>query len=113
VLLAQQRHRRRNLELALTVGEEWLLHVPADSTVPGGYVAVGTLRRSRSTAGAPWRYELPVTVVEPPGEHVTGTTLTWGTVRRLYGSWAALLAAHPTWADLLATVGDPDDPVVL
>lgn len=103
----------RNLELVLMVSGELLLHVPADSTVPGGYLAVGDLSRVRTTAGSPYWWTLPCTLVEPPGPEVTPTTLTWGTVHRLYGSWSALLAAHPTWADLLATVGDPDDPVVL
>lgn len=114
-LLTETGEAERTLDLILAVGEPMLLHTPPDCVVPGGYVAIGDIsdqRRTRS-ARSPRRYwSLPCTVVDAPGPHVIPTTLTWGTVLRAYGSWTALLAAHPDWADLLSTVGSPEDPVV-
>src|SRR5690554_972079 len=114
-LLTETPEAERTLDLILAVGEPMLLHTPPDCVVPGGYVAIGDIsdqRRTRS-ARSPRRYwSLPCTVVDAPGPHVIPTTLTWGTVLRAYGSWTALLAAHPNWADLLSTVGSPEDPVV-
>jgi hypothetical protein len=31
----------------------------------------------------------------------------------LYGDWTSLISANSTWSDLLATVGGPDDLVVI
>lgn len=107
----------RDIDLALAEGGILFIHVPADSPVPGGYVTVGdTTQRpapSRRAGVTSEIWTLPCTVVAPPGPGVVGTTLTWGTVLNLYGDWNALLAANPTWADLLATVGSPEDLVVL
>src|SRR5690606_40962383 len=84
--------------------------------ISGGYVAIGDTTQQRRTRSArsPRRYTtLPCTVEAPPGPDVVPTLLTWATVRRLYGSWTALITASPTWADLLETVGSEEDVVVL
>jgi hypothetical protein len=104
----------RDMDLLLTSGDIFLIHVPpGPCPVQGGYVWIDTTSQQRPTTQTRWRFVLPCKVVTPPGPDVVGATLTWGTVERLYGSWTALLAANPTWADLLATVGSPDDLVVL
>lgn len=106
----------RAVELMLALGEPLMLHVPPGCPVPGGHVAVADVSAARRTRSArsPRRYwTLPCTLVAPPAPSVTPTTLTWGTVRRLWGDWSALLASNPTWADLLSTVGTPEDPVVI
>lgn len=104
------------LDLVLAVGGVLFVHTPAGCTVPGGYVLVGDTARERRTRSAvsPRRYtSLPCQVVTPPAPQVTGHLLTWSTVERLYGSWEAVAAAHETWRELLATVGSPDDLVVI
>lgn len=103
------------LDLILAAGGTYFVHVPDGSAVPGGYVSIGDTSEDRVVrhGTVPRRFNLPCTVVTPPGPEVTGGTLTWGTVERLYGSWSALLAEHSTWSSLLAEIGDPDDLVVL
>lgn len=104
------------LDLVIAAGGVLFVHTPAGCAVPGGYVVVGDTARERRTRSAvsPRRYtSLPCQVVTPPAPQITGTLLTWGTVERLFGSWDALVAAAPTWRDLLATVGSPDDLVVI
>lgn len=104
----------RDLDLTLTVGDTFLLQVPLGSSVPSGYIAIGdTDIERRSQRSVRRRHLLPCTVAAAPGPHIVASTLTWGTLMRLYGSWDALMAAHPTWADLMALVGSPDDVVVL
>lgn len=107
----------RDLDLTLAVGETFFIHVPPTRAVPGGYVAIsGTTeedRYPRAGDNTTWTFVLPCTTVNPPAPDVVGTTLTWGTVLNLYGSWNALLAANSTWADLLANVGSPEDLVTL
>lgn len=105
----------RNLDLSLTTGGTWLVHVPAGSPVPGGYVSVGdtTIGRRSNRSARRRRHLLPCTVVAAPGPGIVGTTMTWRTVERLYGSWTNLTNANPTWRDLLAGVGSPDDVVVI
>lgn len=104
----------RDMDLTLASGDTFYLQVPAGSQIPGGYVAIDTTGLERfGPVSTRRRWPLPCTVVTPPGPGVVGTTLTWGGVFNLYGSWAALDASNPTWRDLLATVGSPDDLVVL
>lgn len=105
------------LDLMLHAGATMFLHVPADSGLPGGYILTdgpSMQRLHRGSTDAPRVFDVDCINVAPPGPDVVGTTLTWRTVRRLYGdSWAATVAAHPTLASLLALVGDEDDLVVI
>lgn len=105
----------RDMDLILASGELFFIHIPAGSPIPGGYVVIGDSNEQLLTGGAesPQEFTLPCTVIAPPGPLVVGTTLTWGTVERLYGSWEALVASNATWIDLLDTVGSPEDLVVL
>lgn len=101
------------MDLVLAVRDTILIQVPPGKPTPGGYVHIYTTAQQRPNTQARFVFELPCAVEAPPGPDVTPTTLTWGTVRNLYGSWTALRAAHPTWASLLATVGSPDDLVAM
>jgi len=104
------------LDMMLSLGGEFHLHVPPERTFPGGYFV---LERSvqdrivRKGDRAPRVFTIPVRFCARPDPDIVGTTLTWGTVHRLFGSWEALVAAHPDWAQLLAVVGDPEDLVVI
>lgn len=105
----------RDLDLMLQAGGEMFIHTPAGSPVPGGYVAIDdvTFERLSHNANVHQVIELPCQVVAKPAPEVVGTLMTWRTVERLYGSWQQLLASNPSWGDLLALVGSPDDLVVL
>lgn len=105
----------RDLDLILAASGTMFIHVPAGDETPGGYVSIGGISANRIAPGRNMtkRYMLPCTVVAAPSAEVVGTTMTWATVERLYGSWQQVLAANPTWADLLATIGDPEDLVAL
>lgn len=102
----------RDVDLTLAAGDVFFLHIPQGVRAPGGYVTITGSSQERMFEGsdnAPQVFELNCSVVNPPGPSVVGTVLTWGTIFNIYGSWNALLTANPTWADLLSTVGSPDD----
>lgn len=122
LVTTQTLEQARDFELVLRAGETMLVKPPHEvfdecdivSALPGGYVEIGDLRKARAFDGSQvYRWDLPCQVVAPPGPDVIGTSMVWGTVFNLYGNWTALIAANPTWADLLATVGSPEDLVVL
>lgn len=113
--------QERDLELALTASGTFFLHVAHEevvecentSAIPGGYFVIDTTNQRRATVGSQTMvWTLPMIAVAPPEPQVAGTTLTWRTVERLYGSWTALWASNSTWRDLWATIADPDDMVV-
>jgi hypothetical protein len=121
-LLTKTTDARAKLDLSLLVGEVFFLHVPTTRPIlPGSmYVMVGTVtshrvdRKLPVAAVDPWyRFVLPLVEVAQPGPDVVGGTLTWETVRRLYGSWEAVWAAHDSFRELWATIGSPEDLVVL
>lgn len=104
------------LDLVLAAGGGvWFIHVPAAWPIPGGYVALGDVSIDRVVphGKVPHRITLPCTVVTPPAPQITGTLLTAAGLFRLYGSANALFAANPTGRELLATIGDPEDLVVI
>lgn len=104
------------MDIILTAGTTWFLHVPANCPIPGGYVSIGDTQQSRRTRSArsPRRYfTLPCRVEAPPAPQVTGTLLVAETIFRLYGSAEALYAAHATGRSLLQTILDPSDVVVV
>jgi hypothetical protein len=121
-LLTKTDTAHRKLDLTLMAGDVFFLHVPPTRRIlPGSmFVAIGTVTKHRvdqklpAGVADPWfRFTLPLVELAAPGPDVVGGTLTWGTVLNLYGSWEALVSAHPTWADLLDTVGSPEDLVTL
>lgn len=121
-ITTQTLEEARDMDLILATGKTILIHVPQEDVsgcgpvkaVPGGYVQVGTTTQRRAVPGSRiYQFTLPCVVVAPPGPDVIPTTLIWGTVFNMFGDWNALIAANPTWNDLLATVGSPEDPVVL
>ena len=103
------------LDLMLAAGGVLFVHVPPDLTdkVPGGYVRVAGSEQARRSTLERWAFDLACTAVAPPSPRIVGTTLTWETVRRLYGSWNALWASSSTWRDLWNEIGDPSDVVTL
>lgn len=105
----------RNMDLTLAAGGTMFVHVPDGDEVPGGYVTIGNTAAHRIAPGTGMTrmYTLPCQVVAKPSPEIVGTTMTWRTVERLYGSWQQLLASNPTWADLFQLIGSPDDLVNL
>jgi hypothetical protein len=109
------------LDLSLRAGGTWFVHVPTNPPVgragnallPGSmHVLIGAPRVVRIDGVAQVQlHVLPLTEVAAPAPEVVGVTLTWETVRRLYGSWTAVWAAHSTWRSLWDTIGDPSDVV--
>ena len=105
----------RDMDLTLASEDIFFIQVPPELAphMTGGYVRIGESTQHREADTIMWRFTIPCTVVAPPGPGVVGTTMTWGGVFRLYGSWEALVNSNPSWSELLATVGSPDDLVVL
>jgi hypothetical protein len=104
------------LDIVLAAGGVWLVHVPAASSVPGGYVVIGDTVEERLFRGdpdAPRVFTLPCTVVTPPAPAVVGSLLTAQTLFRLFGNADALYAAHSFGRSLVATIGSVEDTVVV
>ena len=113
-LLTDTLTEARDMDLALAAGRVMFVHVPDDCPIPGGYVAIsGTGEERRSTRGAKRYWPLECRIVAEPAPQVVPTTLTWRTVRRLYGGWQAVRQSNPTWGPLLDLVADLDDAVVI
>lgn len=104
------------IDLVLASGDPLYVQVPATgvlSTVPGGYVVVGDVKRSRfGTLSTRRWFDLPMTEVAPPGPDVVGSTSTWETLVAEFGSWTAVLAAFGTWEEVTEYVADPDVVIV-
>lgn len=101
------------LELVLASGDP--LYVQTDGTrdIPGGYVVVDEMERSRYGTMSGRRYfDLPMRNVAAPGPDVVGATSTWETLVAEFGSWNAVQAAFGTWADVVEHVADPSVVIV-
>lgn len=102
-----------NFDLVLASGDTLLVHVPAGSPVPGGYVTVGDTSEANSGPLLSRRiFALPCTEVAVPGPDVVGSPGNWQTALNTYATWTDVLAAHPTWSSLLELIGSPTDVVV-
>jgi hypothetical protein len=104
------------LDLVFASGDPMFIQVPATgvlSTVPGGYVVAGDVKRSRfgTTSTRRW-FDLPLTEVAPPGPDVVGSTSTWETLVAEFGSWTAVLAEFGTWTEVAEYVADPSVVIV-
>lgn len=104
------------LDLVFAAGDPLYVQVPATgrlSTVPGGYVVVGDVKRSRFGRVSERRwFELPMTEVAPPGPEVVGATATWESLIAEFGTWAAVLAEFGSWAEVAEHVSDPSVVIV-
>lgn len=109
------------LDLSIRAGGVWFVHVPTEpplsrqgnALLPGSmHVQIDTARVTRLGGVSDVQHHLlPLTEVATPAPEIIGTTLLWDTVRRLYGTWTAVWAAHATWRSLWDTIGDPSDVV--
>ncbi|XVU25814.1 hypothetical protein ACQPZJ_01780 [Actinoplanes sp. CA-054009] len=103
------------LDLVLASGDPLYIQVPGSgplSTVPGGYVVAGDVKRSGPAhLGRRW-LDLPLTEVAPPGPEVVGGTVTWAALAAAFGSWSAVTAAFATWAEVPEYVADPETVIV-
>jgi hypothetical protein len=104
------------LDLVFASGDPLFVQVPATgvlATVPGGYVVVGDVKRSRfgTTSTRRW-FDLPLTEVAPPGPDVVGSTSTWETLVAEFGSWTAVLAEFGSWTEVAEYVADPSVVIV-
>lgn len=123
VVVTRDADTENQLKLLLRVGGIVFVHVPAtevsgfegNTLLPGSMYALvrgWTVHRAGGVSDAQL-FALTLQEVRKPDADVVGSLLTWATVERLYGSWEAVLGAHPDWASIVATVGDPEDLVVL
>jgi hypothetical protein len=104
------------LDLVFASGDPLFVQTPASgalSTVPGGYVVVGDVKRSRfgTTSTRRW-FDLPMTEVAPPGPDVVGSTSTWESLVAEFGTWADVLAEFGSWAEVAEHVADPSVVIV-
>ncbi len=112
-VMAQTVNDADALELVFASGDP--LYVQTDGTrdIPGGYVVVDEVERSRyGTVSARRYFTLPMRNVAAPGPDVVGATSTWETLVAEFGTWADVLAAFGTWADVVEHVSDPSVVIV-
>jgi hypothetical protein len=101
------------LDLCLAAGDPVLVHVPADSDVPGGYVVIGDVTIGKKSRTSGRRYlTLPMTEVAAPGPDVVGATNTWASVIATYATWADEIADNSTWQDVVNGIAAPGDVIV-
>ncbi|GAB3224105.1 hypothetical protein GCM10027447_12370 [Glycomyces halotolerans] len=104
----------RDLDLIIRSGDVFFVHVPAGSQIPGGHVRIDDRAMRRlGPVSTRRRWPLPCRVVAAPGPGVVGGTMTYGALLNLYGGYDNVLAANPTYADLLDLMASPEDLVVL
>lgn len=101
------------LELVFASGDPLYVQSDGARDIPGGYVVVEDMTRSRYGTVSGRRYfELPMRNVAAPGPDVVGATSTWETLVAEFGSWTAVLAAFGSWADVADYVADPSVVIV-
>jgi hypothetical protein len=101
------------LEIVFASGDPLYVQTDGEHGIPGGYVVVGEMRRSRFGHVSQRRYfDLPMTEVAAPGPQVVGVTSTWETLLAEFGSWTAVLAEFGSWEAVADYVADPDVVIV-
>lgn len=122
LVITQTLEQAREFDLILATAQTMFVQIPFEvveecglvSALPGGYVEIGDSVQRRPLPGEQiYQWILPCQIVSPPGPDVVGTTMIWQTIFNAYGNWASLIAANPTWGDLLGDVASPEDTVVL
>lgn len=113
-LVTRTREEEARVGLVLRVSSLIFLHVPTVgnlSLLPGSmHAAVGSVVQHRIGGVSDWvSWQVPLSAVAPPSPLIVGTTLTWETVRRLWGSWTALRSDVATWQALRDVIGEPID----
>lgn len=101
------------LELVFASGDPLYVQTDGEHDIPGGYVVLGDVVRSRFGHRTGRRYfDLPMTEVAAPDADVVGYPSSWETLIAEFGTWTAVLAAFGTWADVLEHVADPSVVIV-
>lgn len=97
-------------------GDVLLIQVPSpcDEVIPNGYVTAFDVSYVRPHKRRPLTavWDVPVQEVAPPGPDIVYAENTWQTVINAYADWDAVVAANPTWQDLLSLVPDPSEVIV-
>ncbi|NIH81685.1 hypothetical protein [Amycolatopsis viridis] len=102
-----------DLDLCLSTGEPVLLHVPAGAPFPGGYYVIGDITMDRHSKRTKRRFfDLPLTEVAAPAGTIVGQTVLYADLLTAFTSYTALIAAEPTYADVLDRIADPTDVIV-
>jgi hypothetical protein len=100
-------------DLLLMSGEPIFLQVPPAFPVPSLYAMVGDTSVSEPARGDLTRlWSLPLTEVAAPAADVVGSLGTYQTVKSTYATYADVLAAKTTYAQLLEMIGSPTEVVV-
>lgn len=101
------------LELVFASGDPLFIQTDGANDIPGGYVSVGDVERSRfgHTSERRW-FTMPCIEVAAPGPSIVGVTSTWETLVAEFGSWNAVLAAFGSWAEVVDYVADPSVVIV-
>lgn len=101
------------LELVFASGDPLFVQTDGVHDIPGGYVLVGDVTRTRFGHLSGRRYfELPMIEVAAPAADVVGYPSSWETLVAEFGTWTAVLAEFGTWAAVLEHVSDPSVVVV-
>ena len=114
-LLAYSLAEARDLEYLIASGDEGYVQVPPGFDIPGGYIDLGNMERSRVSrplSDVRRRFSLQTYNIAAPAPTVVGYAATWAGILADFGSWAAVKAAFATWADVMEYVADPSTVVV-
>ena len=101
------------LELVFASGDPLLVQTDGVHDIPGGYVIIDDVTRTRFGHLTGRRYfELPMIEVAAPAADIVGVTSTWETLIAEFGSWTAVLAEFGSWSAVLEHVSDPSVVIV-
>lgn len=105
-----------SLDLVFASGDPMFIQPPASgflATVPGGYVLLGDVTRSRFGRSSPRRtFTMQCTEVAAPAATVYGVPVTWETLVAEFGSWNAVVSQFATWQDVADYASDPSVVIV-
>lgn len=102
------------MDRILAAGKVFFLHAASTlaGKVPEGYVVIADSVQRRPSTNNRWTFDLPCTVVQPPGPDVVGATMTVGQLVAIHGTVEAVWAAYPDIRALWDSIGSLDDLVV-